>query len=368
MKLVSIDKTLSDLQSGKMIVLTDHSAPGTRGCFVMAATKSTADKINKMIFYGRGLISMPMTREHLHQLGLPVETSGISIDARRGISAGISPDDRNHTVQVASFADAKPGDIVTPGHIYPVEAEDGGCLVRPLFADAAKDLIRLAELGETAVICDILNEQGSFADEADLEKLAAELELNICSIHDLVEYRFVREPLVERINTVDMPTEYGNFRLHVYKARFDHSRGIDLALTFGCDTFSEDAVPLVRVHSEWSIANIVNRLSFDEGSFLNRAMKAVSESGGVGAIVFLRNTPEQHTNSLFHSEKKPTDIWLEQGRLKTLCPMGAKLSYGFGAQILRDLGVCKMNILTNKETHFAGIDKYGLEILEQIPF
>ncbi|NQZ60485.1 MAG: 3,4-dihydroxy-2-butanone-4-phosphate synthase, partial [Lentisphaeraceae bacterium] len=259
-------------------------------------------------------------------------------------------------------------DIVSPGHIYPVETEDGGCLVRPFLSDAAKDLVRLSETGEMAVICDILNDQGDFADEVGLEKLADELELNICSIHDLVEYRFTREPLVERLNTVDMPTEYGNFRLHVYKARFDHSRGIDLALTFGTDTFDEDDIPLVRVHSEWSIANIVNRLSFDEGSFLNRAMKKVSECGGVGAIIFLRNTPEQHANSLFHTEKKPTDIWVEDGRVKTLCPMGDKMSYGFGAQILRDLGVRRMNILTNKEAHFEGIDKYGLEILEQIHF
>lgn len=373
MKLVAIEKALKELANGKSIILTDHSDPGVKGCFVASAKNSGAETINQMIFYGRGLIELAMPKEQFTRLDLPIDNTQetgmkISIDASEGISAGISASDRNHTVKTASALDAQPTDIVSPGHIFPVDVDEGGCLVRPLFADAACDLVRLAKQGDSAVICDILTEQGEHAGDKELVELAKELDLVICSIHDLVEYRFTNEPLVERINIVDLPTEYGNFRLHVYKARFDSSRGVDLALTFGKDTFTEDDIPLVRVHSEWSIANIVNRLSFEEGSFLNKAMKKVSESGGVGAIIFLRNTPEQHANSLFSDDKKPTDIWLEDGKLKTLAPMGNKMSYGFGAQILRDLGVKKMNILSNKDATFRGIDKFGLEILEQIPF
>jgi len=372
MNFVAIENALKDLENGKSIILTEHS-DGVKGCFVTAAKNSSSDVINQMIFYGRGLVQLAMPKEQFTRLDLPLnnfhETGmQLSIDASNGIGAGISAADRDHTIHSASSTEASPEDVVSPGHVYPVDVEEGGCLVRPLFAEAACDLVRLADQGESAVICDILNEKGEHAGTEGLLKLAKELDLSISSMNDLVEYRFTNEPLVERINIVDLPTEYGKFRLHVYKARFDSSRGIDLALTFGKDTFSDEDVPLVRVHSEWSIANIVNRLSFEEGSFLNKAMQKVSESGGVGAIIFLRNTPEQHANSLFSHEKKPTDIWIEDGRIKTLSPMGNKMSYGFGAQILRDLGVKKMNILSNKGTTFRGIDKYGLEILEQIPF
>lgn len=372
MKLVAIEKALKELENGKSIILTDHS-DGVKGCFVTAADNSTSETINQMIFYGRGLVELAMTKEQFIQLDLPLDYTQetgmqLSINAAHGIGAGISAADRNFTIKTATSSEARVEDLVRPGHVFPIDVAEGGCLVRPLFADAACDLVRLSEQGSNAVYCEILNEKGEHAGTKELVELAGELDLPICSIHDLVEYRFSNEPLVERINIVDLPTEYGKFRLHVYKARFASSRGIDLALTFGKDTFSEDDIPLVRVHSEWSIANIVNRLSFEEGSFLNKAMKKVSESGGVGAIIFLRNTPEQHANSLFNNKKKPTDIWQEDGKLKTLSPMGNKMSYGFGAQILRDLGVKKMNILSNKGATFRGIDKYGLEILEQIPF
>ena len=372
MKLAAIEKALKELKNGKSIILTDHS-DGVKGCFVTSADNSEAEKINEMIFYGRSPIQLAMSRDQFARLDLPLEEvqegqGRLSINSSHGISSGMSAVDRNFTIKSASNSEAQPKDIISPGHIFPVDVVEGGCLVKPMFAESACDMVRLAKQGDSAVVCDILNESGEHANSEQLETMASELDLLICSIHDLIEYRFRNEPLVERINIVDLPTEYGNFRLHVYKARFDSSRGIDLALTFGKDTFLEDDIPLVRVHSEWSIANIVNRLSFKEGSYLNRAMQKVSENGGAGAIIFLRNTPEQHTNSLFNHEEKPTDIWIEDGRLKTLSPMGNNMSYGFGAQILRDLGVKKMNILTNKGATFKGIDKYGLEILEQIPF
>lgn len=372
MKLTEIDKAINELKNGKTVILTDHS-DGVKGCFVIAAGKTEAEVINQMIFYGRSPIQLAMSKEQFGRLDLPTEETEddsrhVTINASHGIGSGMSAADRSFTIKTAANLDAQPKDIVSPGLIVPVDVVEGGCLVKPMFAESACDLVRLAEQGDSAVVCDILNEKGEHADSDQLTIMAEELGLSICSIHDLIEYRFRNEPLVERINIVDLPTEYGKFRLHVYKARFDTSRGIDLALTFGKDVFTDEDVPLVRVHSEWSIANIVNRLSFEEGSFLNKAMKKVSESGTVGAIIFLRNTPEQHTNSLFNHQKKPTDIWIENGHLKTLSPMGNNMSYGFGAQILRDLGVKKMNILSNKGTTFKGIDKYGLEILEQIPF
>lgn len=366
MKLTQIEKAIEDLKNGQMVILTKSGDEGTHGCFVIAPEYSNPEMINKMIFYGRSQISLVMLRNNFKHLNFPLDNE-FSIDAATGIKAGLSAVDRNQTIKTACSSSAKSADLVSPGHIYPILAKEGGCLVRPLLADASYDLIRLAELGSVAVICEIINDKGEYALDAELDSMALELGLNTCSISDLVEYRFIHEPLVERINTVDLPTEYGNFRLHVYKARFDSTRGVDLALTFGKNTFDDKDIPLVRVHSEWSIANIVNRLSYEEGSFLNKAMKKVSESES-GAIIFLRNTPEQHTNSLFSSAKKPTDIWQEKGRLKTLAPMGDMMSYGFGAQILRDLGVRRMKILSNKKNSFKGIDSYGLEILEQLPF
>ena len=373
MKLASIDKALKEIKSGKMIILSDHSDPGVRGCFVSPAVNSSAEQVNQMIFYGRGLISLAMPRDWFAKVDLPVNFDGsrevqTSIDASHGVSTGMSASDRSFTIKTAASCDVHPSDLKTPGYVYPVDVVDGGCLVRPMPADAASDLVRLAGFSQSAVFCDILNERGEYAAGDELTKLAEELGVSICSIHDLVEYRFINEPLVERLNSVDLPTEYGDFRLHVYKAMFDSSRGVDLALTFGKDTFDENDEPLVRVHSEWSIANIVNKLSLKEGSYLNKAMQTVSGSGKPGVIIFLRNTPEQHTNSLFTQSKKPTDIWQEDGQLKTLSPMGNNMSYGFGAQILRDLGVKKMKLLSNKGATFRGIDKYGLEILEQIPF
>jgi 3,4-dihydroxy 2-butanone 4-phosphate synthase / GTP cyclohydrolase II len=369
MSFASIEAVLQDLATGRLAILVDTSGSGHRASFVMPASSSTPDKINQMIFYGRGLISLAMTRRRFRQLDLPLDAnSQISIDAVKEVTAGISALDRSHTIKVAGAVDATPEDIKTPGHVFPVEIEEGGCLVRPALADAAYDLIRLSMNEETAVFCEILNEKGEYISISQLDRLASELGIKCCSLYDLVEYRFLKEPLIENINTVDLPTEYGNFRLHVYKSRFDKSRGVDLALTFGKDRFDDDDVPLVRVHSEWSIANIVNRLSDPEGSYLNKAMKRVSDSGGVGAIVFLRNTPEQHTNSLFTQDKKPTDIWSENGRLKTLAPMGRNMSYGFGAQILRDLGIRSMSLLTNSDASFTGLDKYGLNIVEQVPF
>ncbi|MCM8535353.1 MAG: 3,4-dihydroxy-2-butanone-4-phosphate synthase [Lentisphaeraceae bacterium] len=366
---ISTEAAISQLKEGRMLILQDSSGANPRGCFVLPADFSTPDEINKMIVYGRGQISLVMGKTKYKDLDLPLNSEDqVSFDAKDVMGTGISALDRNTTIKVASAAHAQLDDIKRPGHIFSIEAEEGGCLVRPTVADAAFDLIRLGKIGECAVVCDILNQNGDYASLDELEKLSKELSLPTCSVHEIVEYRVQNEPLVENINIVDMPTEYGNFRLHVYKSKFDKNRGVDLALTFGADRFSEDDIPLVRVHSEWSIANIVNRLSNDHGSYLNLAMKTVADAGGVGAIVFLRNTPEQHTNSLFNNDKRPTDIWKEDGKIRTLSPMGKSMSYGFGAQILRDLGVRKMKLLANKDVSLSGLDKYGLEIVEQVRF
>ncbi len=372
MKLVTIEKALGELKKGSPVILTDHTE-NVKGCLVVSAAKCTPAVIEKFLKFGSQKIEITISKESYLNLDFsPAESFNgdkqISVNADFGTATGNTPAEINLTIKTFTHKNIQPNDFVSPGFVYPVDVLDGGCLVKPVFPESAADLSRLAGDENCAVFTHILNSSGDFANEYEITKIAGELGICICSIHDLVEYRFVHEPLVERINSVNLPTEYGDFRLHVYTASFDPSRGVDLALTFGRDTFLPDDVPLVRVHSEWSIANIVNRLSFEDGSFLNRAMKKVSESGQVGAIIFLRNTPEQHTNSLFAQQKKPTDIWFENGYLKTLSPMGSSMSYGFGAQILRDLGVKKMKILTHKENSFKGIDKYGLEILEQIPF
>jgi GTP cyclohydrolase II len=237
------------------------------------------------------------------------------------------------------------------GQMASQEINEGACLISALIPAAIADLCRLASGIPKGIAVQVEKNPGFPAS----------------SMAEVIEHRLRHESLVSRINSVNMPTAYGNFRLQVYSSHFDPARGIDLALTSGGDSFTADQVVTVRVHSEWSVANIVNRLAHEEGSSLNRAMERIASSGEPGVIIFLRNTPEQAAHSaLFRHGKRPCDLWIENGKIRTLAP--EHMSFGIGAQILRDLGVRKMKLLNNAPVDASRLACYGLELIAQEAF
>ncbi len=373
----TIEEAIEQIRNGEMIILVDDKDRENEGDFVIAAEKCTPHLINIMMSYGKGLICMPMTEKYTDKLNLPQQVYNneaqhqtaftVSIDADKGIGTGISAQDRSHTIQCACADDAKPNDLVRPGHIFPLLSRKGGTLIRPGHTEASTDLARLAGLKPQAVICEILNEQGIASKMPELSVLAKALNMKIYTIRDLVNYRIQNEPVIEKVESVQLPTEYGEFTLHAYQSFKKDNRETYLALTIGEKYFNEKT-PLVRVHAEWSIKNIINRLSHEEGSLVNLAMKKVSDYGS-GVILFIRHNASPHTQSPFSNDEFPTDIWHdENGFIQTIGAMDANTGYGIGAQILKDLNVKKMKILSNGKHSFKGIRHFGIEILDKIPF
>jgi 3,4-dihydroxy 2-butanone 4-phosphate synthase / GTP cyclohydrolase II len=371
----SILDAIEDIRQGRMIILVDDDDRENEGDFVFSAEKCTPELINLMMSYGRGLICQPMTAADTQKLQLPQQVFHnedhlktaftVSIDAAHGITTGISASDRCRTVLSACNKNARPSDLVRPGHIFPLEAREGGVLTRPGHTEASVDLAILAGLRPQAVICEVLNDRGEAMRMPELEKLSEALGLNVYTIRDLVNHRLKTESAITKIETVKMPTLYGEFDCHVYRPCHGHVNDVYLALTLGHDQFAE-GTPLVRVHAEWSVVNLIGRLSHECGSRLNVAMKAVSESG-CGVILFLRHSPDPYASSPFALGEYPADIWEEDGILHTIGSMDPNTGYGLGAQILRDLGVRKMRLLSNSGVSFKGIGNYDLEIVERLP-
>lgn len=372
----SIEDAIEEIRLGKMIILVDDDDRENEGDFVFAAEKCTPELINMMVSHGRGLICQPMTAEDTARLQLPQQVFHneahlqtaftISIDATEGITTGISAADRCRTVLAACHPKAKPSDLVRPGHIFPLETREGGVLTRPGHTEASVDLAVLAGLSPQAVICEVLNEAGDAMRLPELMELGEKLGVNVYTIRDLVNYRLKTEPAVVKVEQVKLPTLYGEFDLHVYRPRHGHQNDIYLAMTLAQDRFDQDT-PLVRVHAEWSVQNLLGRLQHEEGSRLNLAMKRISEEG-TGVVLFLRHSPDPYDGSPFAMGTVPTDIWEDDGgQLNTIGSMDPNTGYGLGAQILRDLGVSKMRILSNSGVTFKGIGNYDLEIVERCP-
>lgn len=373
-----IEEAIQDIQNGQMIILVDDEDRENEGDFVFAAEKCTPHLINVMMSYGKGLICMPMTEEYTQKLNLPQQVYNnetihntaftVSIDAAKGIGTGISANDRSHTVLISTADNAKPADLVRPGHIFPLQSRPGGTLVRPGHTEASTDLARLAGLKSQAVICEILNDQGVASKLPELCTLAKALGMKIYTIRDLIHYRIQNEPVIEKIESVQLPTEYGDFELHAYQSFKRDQRETYLALTLGADQFNTKT-PLVRVHAEWSIKNLINRMKHEEGSMVNIAMKKIADYG-CGTVLFIRHQPEPYTQSPFSGTPYPTDIWKneEYNDFSTIGAMDQNTGFGIGAQILKDLGITKMNILSNSSMTFKGVGNFDIEILDRIPF
>ena len=343
-----VTRALRDIRKGKMVILTDDEDRENEGDLVMAAEKVTPAAINFMAKHGRGLICLSLTEERLKQLALPlmvVDNSSsfgtaftVSVEAARGVTTGISAADRAHTIKVCVAKDAQPADLVRPGHIFPLRAREGGVLVRTGQTEGSVDLARMAGLFPAGVICEVMNDDGTMARRPELQRFAKRHKLELLSVADIITYRLAHERLVRRVATEQLSKEpWGDFTAHAYKSDVDPE--VHIALVKG--DVSNGAPVLVRMHRASVLGDLL------DPSSTTHALEAIAKEGR-GVLVYL------------HKHATPGEALAQRPATGTLRELGV------GAQILKDLGLSRLRLITSAPKRIVGLESYGLTVVEQV--
>ncbi len=377
MPFATIQEAVEDFQTGRLVIIVDDEDRENEGDLACAAEKVTPEVINFMARFGRGLICLSMTEERLDQLQIPLQVSEsdntatrgtafcVSIEAKRGITTGISAADRATTIQVAVDPRSKPADLARPGHIFPLRSRKGGVLVRPGQTEAVVDLARIAGMTPAGVICEVMNDEGTMARLPELRTFAEQHDLKIISVADLVGYRMAHEVLVHRSGEAVVPTVYGEFRAAAFTN--DITSDVHLALVMG--EISPDVSLPVRVHSQCVLGDVFGSLRDDTGWQLHRSLELIAKEGR-GVLVYLKQEGRgiglvNQLRAYQLMDEHDLDTVEADSQLVGARKMDPR-EYGIGAQILHELGVRKMKIITNHPVKRAAIEGFGLEITDRM--